>query len=48
MFVNGEPYSARAEHGAWIAPGAAVEVVSVEFGELLVRARSQEETADRP
>ena len=48
VFVNGEPYSARAEHGAWIAPGAAVEVVSVEFGELLVRARSQEETADRP
>ena len=48
VFVDGEPYSARAEHGAWIAPGALVEVLAVEFGELLVRARTEGETAARP
>ena len=48
VMVDGEPYSARAEHGAYIAPGATVEVVSVEFGELLVRARPEEEAAARP
>ena len=30
-------HSARAEHGAWIAAGEAVEVVSAELGELVVR-----------
>ncbi len=33
-----EPVRARAEHGAYIPDGAAVEVVSVEFGEVVVRA----------
>ena len=33
-----ESIRARAEHGAYIAEGAAVEVVSVEFGEVVVRA----------
>ena len=47
VFVDGEPHSARAEHGAYIAPGAAVEVVAVEFGELLVRARPDGETPAR-
>ena len=32
-------HSARAEHGAWIAAGEAVEVVAAELGELVVRAR---------
>ena len=45
VFVDGEPHSARAEHGAWIAPGAIVEVIAVEFGEVLVRARREEERA---
>ena len=31
-------YSARAEHGTWIAAGAPVEVVAAELGELVVRA----------
>ena len=48
VFVDGEPHSARAEHGAWIAPGAVVEVIAVEFGEVLVRARPDGETAARP
>ena len=36
--IGGTAVRARAEHGAWIAAGAAVEVVSVEFGEIVVRA----------
>ena len=36
--LDGEPIRARAQHGAWIAQGTAVEVVSVEFGEVVVRA----------
>ena len=48
VFVDGEPHSARAEHGAWIAPGASVEVLAVEFGEVLVRERTHEEPAARP
>ena len=32
-----EPIRARAEHGAWIPQGTVVEVVSIEFGEVLVR-----------
>ena len=35
--IGAESIRARAEHGAYIAPGAAVEVVSVEFGEVMVR-----------
>ena len=36
--VGKESIRGRAEHGAYIAHGAAVEVVSVEFGEVVVRA----------
>ena len=36
--IGNESIRARAEHGAYIAEGTAVEVVSVEFGEVLVRA----------
>ena len=36
--IGEESIRARAEHGAYVAAGAAVEVVSVEFGEVVVRA----------
>ena len=36
--IAGETIRARAEHGAHIDPGATVEIVSVEFGEIVVRA----------
>ena len=36
--IGKESIRARAEHGAYVAAGAAVEVVSVEFGEVVVRA----------
>ena len=36
--VGEESIRARAEHGAYIPDGAAVEVASVEFGEVVVRA----------
>jgi membrane-bound ClpP family serine protease len=36
--IGEESIRARAEHGTYIAEGAAVEVVSVEFGEVVVRA----------
>ena len=36
--VDGTDYSARAEHGAYVAAGAEVEIVDVQFGELIVRA----------
>ena len=35
--IGQESIRARAEHGAYIAEGTAVEVVSVEFGEVMVR-----------
>ena len=35
--IGDESIRARAEHGAYIAAGTAVEVVSVEFGEVVVR-----------
>ncbi len=43
--IGAESIRARAEHGAYIAPGAAVEVVSVEFGEVMVRAAADTATA---
>ena len=36
--IGEESIRARAEHGTYIAEGTAVEVVSVEFGEVVVRA----------
>ena len=36
--IGDESIRARAEHGAWVPAGMAVEVVSVEFGEVVVRA----------
>ena len=48
VMVGGEPHSARAEHGAYVAPGGVVEIVAVEFGGLLVRAPYEEESAARP
>ena len=36
--LDGESIRARGEHGVYIAAGTAVEVVSVEFGEVVVRA----------
>lgn len=38
--VDGEMLSARAEHGAFVARGEAVEIIAVEFGEIVVRART--------
>ena len=43
--IGGASIRARAEHGAWIAAGTAVEVVSVEFGEIVVREAADD--ADR-
>ena len=45
--IGKESIRARAEHGAYIAHGAAVEVVSVEFGEVVVRAAAEVDDADR-
>ncbi len=44
--LGAESIRARAEHGAYVPAGAAVEVVSVEFGEVVVRsvADGSEET----
>ena len=39
--IGKESIRARAEHGAYIADGAAVEVVSVEFGEVVVRTAAE-------
>ena len=36
--VDGTDYSARAEHGAFVAAGVEVEIVEVRLGELVVRA----------
>jgi len=41
VFLDGEGYSARMEHGGFAAAGAAVEVIAVEFGELVVRLSPQ-------
>jgi membrane-bound ClpP family serine protease len=38
--VDGEMMSARAEHGTFVARGDAVEIIAVEFGEIVVRART--------
>jgi len=38
ILIDGESYSARVEHGAYLDAGQAVEIVGVEFGELIVRA----------
>ena len=43
--IGGASVRARAEHGAWIAAGTAVEVVSVEFGEIVVRAAGDADRA---
>ena len=45
--IGKESIRARAEHGAYIAHGAAVEVVSVEFGEVVVRAAAGAAEGDR-
>ena len=45
--IGRESIRARAEHGAYIAQGTAVEVVSVEFGEVVVRAAAGATEADR-
>ena len=45
--IGGEAVRARAEHGTHIAAGAAVEVVSIEFGEIVVRAPAGD-TGSRP
>ena len=45
--VGGEPIRARAEHGAYIPDGAVVEVVSIEFGEVVVRAAAGTVKPDR-
>jgi membrane-bound ClpP family serine protease len=37
VVIDGEQFSARAEHGRFIAPDTPVEVISVQFGELVVR-----------
>lgn len=44
--IDGELIAARAEHGSWIAAGSAVEVVGIEFGELVVRAARAADAAD--
>lgn len=38
VLIDGEAIAARAEHGDWIAAGTRIEVIGVEFGEVLVRA----------
>ena len=40
--VDGMDYSARSEHGAFVSPGTEVEIIDVQFGELIVRALSLE------
>lgn len=43
VIIADEEYSASAEHGAYIESGTAIEVVKVQFGELVVRAREASE-----
>ena len=45
--IGTESIRARAEHGTYIAHGSAVEVVSVEFGEVVVRAAAEVDESDR-
>ncbi len=40
IWLGTESVRARAEHGAWVPAGASVEVISVEFGEVIVRSVS--------
>ena len=35
--IDGKDYSARAEHGGYVAAGVEIEIVDVQFGELVVR-----------
>jgi membrane-bound serine protease (ClpP class) len=42
VIIDGEEYSAHAEYGAFIDAGAAVRVVAVQFGELVVRADEEQ------
>lgn len=46
--IGNETIRARAEHGAYIANGAAVEVVSIEFGEVVVRSAAGTVDPARP
>ena len=46
VVIDGESLGARAEHGHWIAAGARIEVVAVEFGEVVVRAAPPADAAD--
>ena len=43
--IGGESIRARGEHAAYVPAGAPVEVVSVEFGEVVVRAAGDPESA---
>lgn len=47
VLIDGESVGARAEHGHWIAAGARVEVIAVEFGEVVVRAAPPADAAAR-
>ena len=40
VVIDGREFSARSEHGAFIAAGTSVEILSAQFGEMLVRAES--------
>ncbi|MDP6804592.1 MAG: NfeD family protein, partial [Rhodospirillales bacterium] len=44
--VGGEMMSARAEHGSFISRGDAVEIIAVEFGEIVVRTHTPAPEAD--
>ena len=43
--IGGESIRARGEHGVYVPAGAPIEVVSVEFGEVVVRAAGGSESA---
>jgi membrane-bound serine protease (ClpP class) len=45
VLIDGEAVAARAEHGQWIAAGVRVEVIAVEFGEVVVRAAAPADDA---
>jgi len=45
--IDGRAHSARSQHGAWIASGTPVEVVTIEFGELLVKACEADAPSDK-
>ncbi|MEM7252258.1 MAG: NfeD family protein, partial [Pseudomonadota bacterium] len=44
--IDGKTYTARSAHAAYIASGRPVEVVDVEFGELIVREIGEEESPE--